>query len=34
LGRKGKEAVHQRFHAARMAEETAAIYRQYVGSRQ
>jgi glycosyltransferase involved in cell wall biosynthesis len=33
LGRKGKEAVHQRFHAARMAEETAAIYRQYVGSR-
>lgn len=30
LGRKGKEAVHRRFHAARMAEETVAVYRQYV----
>jgi len=30
LGRKGKEAVQQRFHAARMAEETAAAYRKYL----
>jgi glycosyltransferase involved in cell wall biosynthesis len=30
LGRKGKEAVHQRFHAARMAEETVAIYQNYL----
>ncbi len=30
LGRKGKEAVHARFHAERMAAETAAIYNQYV----
>jgi glycosyltransferase involved in cell wall biosynthesis len=30
LGRKGKEAVHARFHAARMAEETLAVYRQYL----
>lgn len=30
LGRKGKEAVHARFHAERMAEETAAIYSQYI----
>jgi glycosyltransferase involved in cell wall biosynthesis len=30
LGRKGKEAVHARFHADRMAVETAAIYTQYV----
>jgi glycosyltransferase involved in cell wall biosynthesis len=30
LGRKGKEAVHARFHAERMAAETAAIYAQYV----
>jgi glycosyltransferase involved in cell wall biosynthesis len=30
LGRKGKEAVHARFHAGRMAEETAAVYAQYV----
>jgi glycosyltransferase involved in cell wall biosynthesis len=30
LGRKGKEAVHQRFHAARMAEETVATYRAYL----
>jgi glycosyltransferase involved in cell wall biosynthesis len=33
LGRKGKEAVHQRFHAARMAQETAAIYQDHVRSR-
>jgi len=30
LGRKGKEAVHQRFHAARMAQETVAIYQEYL----
>jgi glycosyltransferase involved in cell wall biosynthesis len=30
LGRKGKEAVHQRFHAARMAEETLAMYQEYL----
>jgi glycosyltransferase involved in cell wall biosynthesis len=30
LGSKGKEAVHGRFHAERMAAETAAIYAQYV----
>ncbi len=30
LGRKGKEAVHARFHADRMATETVAIYDQYV----
>jgi glycosyltransferase involved in cell wall biosynthesis len=30
LGRKGKEAVHARFHADRMAEETAAVYARYV----
>jgi glycosyltransferase involved in cell wall biosynthesis len=30
LGRKGKEAVHRFFHAARMAEETVAIYRKYL----
>jgi glycosyltransferase involved in cell wall biosynthesis len=30
LGRKGKEAVHRRFHADRMAEETAAVYRKYL----
>jgi glycosyltransferase involved in cell wall biosynthesis len=30
LGSKGKEAVHSRFHAERMAAETAAIYAQYV----
>jgi glycosyltransferase involved in cell wall biosynthesis len=29
LGSKGKEAVHARFHAERMAAETAAIYAQY-----
>jgi glycosyltransferase involved in cell wall biosynthesis len=30
LGRKGKEAVHQRFHAERMARETIAVYGQYL----
>jgi glycosyltransferase involved in cell wall biosynthesis len=30
LGRKGKEAVHRRFHAAAMAEETVTVYRKYV----
>jgi glycosyltransferase involved in cell wall biosynthesis len=30
LSKKGKEAVHGRFHAANMAAETVAVYRQYV----
>src|SRR5262249_28837893 len=30
LGRKGKEVVHGRFHADRMAEETAAVYARYM----
>jgi glycosyltransferase involved in cell wall biosynthesis len=30
MGRKGKEVVHARFHAERMAQETAAVYAQYV----
>ncbi|MCI0458070.1 MAG: glycosyltransferase family 4 protein [Gemmataceae bacterium] len=30
LGRKGKEVVFQRFHAARMAQETVAVYQQYL----
>jgi glycosyltransferase involved in cell wall biosynthesis len=30
LGRKGKEAVHGRFHAERMASETAEIYQRYL----
>jgi glycosyltransferase involved in cell wall biosynthesis len=30
LGRKGKEAVHRRFHAAAMAEETLTVYRKYL----
>jgi glycosyltransferase involved in cell wall biosynthesis len=30
LGRKGKEAVHSRFHAAAMAEETVSVYRKYL----
>jgi len=30
LGRKGKAAVHQRFTAARMAQETVEVYRQYL----
>jgi glycosyltransferase involved in cell wall biosynthesis len=29
MGRKGKEAVHQHFHAARMARETVQVYGQY-----
>jgi glycosyltransferase involved in cell wall biosynthesis len=32
LGRKGKEAVYQRFHAARMAQETVAIYQKHLHS--
>jgi glycosyltransferase involved in cell wall biosynthesis len=31
LGRKGKEAVQQRFHAARMAQETVAVYQNHLG---
>jgi glycosyltransferase involved in cell wall biosynthesis len=30
LGRKGKEAVHRHFHAARMAYETVQVYGQYL----
>jgi glycosyltransferase involved in cell wall biosynthesis len=30
LGRKGKEAVYARFHAAAMAEETVTVYRKYL----
>jgi glycosyltransferase involved in cell wall biosynthesis len=30
LGRKGKEAVHERFQARRMAEETVQVYQQYL----
>jgi glycosyltransferase involved in cell wall biosynthesis len=30
LGQKGKQAVHQRFHAQRMATETADLYRKYL----
>jgi glycosyltransferase involved in cell wall biosynthesis len=30
LGRKGKEAVHERFNADRMARETVAVYSQYL----
>jgi glycosyltransferase involved in cell wall biosynthesis len=30
LGRKGKEAVHSRFHAAEMARATAAMYQKYL----
>ncbi len=30
LGRKGKEAVHQRFTAERMAQETADVYKKYL----
>jgi glycosyltransferase involved in cell wall biosynthesis len=33
MGRKGKEAVHQHFHAARMAWETVQVYGQYQASR-
>jgi glycosyltransferase involved in cell wall biosynthesis len=34
LGRKGKEAVHERFHARRMAEETVQVYQQYTAVRE
>jgi glycosyltransferase involved in cell wall biosynthesis len=30
LGQKGKDVVHQRFHAERMARETVAVYRKYL----
>jgi glycosyltransferase involved in cell wall biosynthesis len=30
MGRRGREAVLARFHAARMAEDTVAVYRRYV----
>jgi glycosyltransferase involved in cell wall biosynthesis len=30
LGRKGKQAVHEHFHAARMARETVEVYRRYL----
>lgn len=30
LGRKGREAVHSRFQAARMAQETVAVYQKYL----
>jgi glycosyltransferase involved in cell wall biosynthesis len=30
LGRRGRAAVHERFYAARMAEETAAVYRRHL----
>ncbi len=33
LGRKGKEAVQQRFHADRMARETVDVYSKYVKAR-
>lgn len=33
MARRGKEAIHQRFHADRMAEETAEICERYGGSR-
>jgi hypothetical protein len=33
LGRKGKEAVHQHFHAARMAQETVAVYEDHAGAK-
>jgi glycosyltransferase involved in cell wall biosynthesis len=32
LGRKGKEAVHQRFHAERMARDTMDVFQQYVAA--
>jgi len=32
LGRKGRAAVHERFHAERMARETVAVYQRYVRS--
>jgi glycosyltransferase involved in cell wall biosynthesis len=30
LGRKGKEAVHQEFHAKQMAQRTVDVYQEYV----
>jgi glycosyltransferase involved in cell wall biosynthesis len=30
MGRRGQAVVHDRFHAARMAEETVAVYRRYM----
>ena len=30
LGERGRAAVHERFHARRMAEETLAVYEKYV----
>ncbi len=33
LARAGRAAVHGRFHAQRMAQETVAVYERYVGSR-
>ena len=30
LGQTGQEAVHSRFHADAMAEETLAVYEQYL----
>ena len=30
LATRGKAVVHERFHAQRMAEETAAVYAQYI----
>ena len=32
LGARGQAVVRERFHAARMAEETVAVYRRYLGS--
>ena len=34
LGRRGKEIVHNRFNADRMARETLAVYERYVGQRE
>jgi glycosyltransferase involved in cell wall biosynthesis len=31
LGRQGQDGVHRRFHADRMAGETAAVFQRYVG---
>src|SRR5262245_17409266 len=33
LGRRGRAVVHERFHAARMAEETVAVYRRHMEGR-
>jgi glycosyltransferase involved in cell wall biosynthesis len=32
MGQKGKAVVHERFHAERMARETAAVYASYLRS--